>query len=81
MIRAPYSLPIAFETAPCDVARWISADDPKVVQAFIDKNRSKIAADQDGDHVFLADSNFALRWASEKNPDIRFTDVKTLKTG
>ena len=80
-LKVEYSLPIAFETAPCDVARWISADDPKVVQAFIDKNRSKIAADQDGDHVFLADSNFALRWASEKNPDIKFTDVKTLKTG
>jgi len=80
-LKNEYSLPIAFETAPCEVARWMSCDDPKILQAFIDKNRSKIADDQDGDKVFLAESNFALRWAADKNPEIRFTDVKTIRTG
>ncbi len=67
--------------SPYEVARWISADDPKVLQGFIDKNKSKIADDQDGDKVYLADSSFSLRLASDKNPDIRFTDVKTIRTG
>lgn len=80
-LKNEYGLPIAFEMSPYEVARWISADDPKVLQGFIDKNKSKIADDQDGDKVYLADSSFALRWASDKNPGIRFTDVKTIRTG
>ena len=59
----------------------MSADDPKVLQAFIDKNKAKIADDQDGDKVYLADSAFSLRWAADKNPGIHFTDVKTIRTG
>ena len=55
--------------------------DPEVLKAFIDKNKSKIADDQDGDKVYLAESAFSLRWAADKNPDIRFTDVKTMRTG
>ncbi len=80
-LKNEYGLPIAFESAPCEVARWMSADEPKVLQAFIDKNKSKIADDQDGDKVYLADSAFSLRWAADKNPGIHFTDVKTIRTG
>ena len=80
-LKNEYSLPIAFEQAPCEVARWMHCDDKKVLEAFVSKNRSKIAEDQDGDRVFLADSGFAMRWAAEKNPEIQFTDVKTIRTG
>jgi peptide chain release factor 3 len=38
----------------------------------------EIATDLDGDHVFLAPSAFALSWVAEKNPDIKFTDIKTV---
>ena len=80
-LKNEYGLPTAFEPAPCEVARWMSADDAKVLQAFIDKNKSKIAEDQDGDKVYLAESAFSLRWAADKNPDIQFTDMKTIRTG
>ena len=80
-LKNEYGLPIAFEMSPYEVARWISADDPKVLQTFIDKNKSKIAEDQDGDKVYLAESAFSLRWAADKNPELKFTDVKTIRTG
>ena len=80
-MKNEYGLPIRFEQAPCDVARWMSASDPKVLDAFAAKNRSKIAQDQDGDLVYLAESQFSLRWAAERNPEITFTDVKTMRVG
>lgn len=76
-----YSLPIAFETAPCELARWISSDDKSALASFVEKNRSAIAVDLDGDRVYLAPSAFGLKWAEEKNPAIKFSDIKTLQTG
>ena len=73
-----YGLATGFEPAPCDQVRWISSDDPAVLAAFVDKNRSSIARDVDGDHVYLASSAFNLKWTMEKNPEIRFADIKAI---
>ncbi len=72
-----YGLPIGFEAAPCTAVRWISADDPAELQRFMTSKRSSIATDLDGDHVLLAASDFDLRWSAERNPAIRFADIKT----
>ena len=72
-----YGLPIVFETAPVDAARWISSDDTAALTQFMERNRSSMAVDLDGDHVFLASSEFDLKWTAEKNPLIRFADIKT----
>ena len=73
-----YGLPIGFDPAPCDTARWITSQDPAALARFIEANRSSIATDLDGAHVFLAVSAFYLSWAEEKNPAIAFSDVKTI---
>ena len=57
--------------------RWIASDDAKALDAFVDKNRSPMAVDLDGDLVFLAPSTFMLNWTQERAPEIRFTDIKT----
>ena len=67
-LKNEYGLPIAFEQAPCEVARWMCADDPKVLEAFIDKNRSKIAEDQDGDNVYLAESRVLAALGGGQEP-------------
>jgi peptide chain release factor 3 len=72
-----YGLPIAFEPAPCDAVRWLLADDPKAIEAFVAKSRGSVAVDLDGDHVYLAPSSFYLDLAMERNPGIRFADIKT----
>jgi peptide chain release factor 3 len=72
-----YGLPIAFESAPFETVRWLAADDPAVLAKFLERQRSAIADDLDGDAVFMAESSFNLRWVMERNPDIRFIDIKT----
>jgi peptide chain release factor 3 len=72
-----YNLPIVFESCPFEVVRWIASDDKAALEAFIHKNKSALAVDLDGDHVFLAQSQFGLEWAAQKSPAIRFIDIKT----
>ncbi len=73
-----YGLPIGFDTAPCDTARWITSEDAGALAKFIAANRPEIATDLDGDHVFLAPSAFSLSWTQEKNPLIAFADIKAI---
>jgi peptide chain release factor 3 len=80
-LQNEYGLPVAFEEAPASTVRWIAADDATALKAFIARNRSAIATDLDGDHVFMASSDFNLRWTMERNDAIRFTDVKTMFQG
>ncbi len=77
-LKQEYGLPVAFDTAPCDTARWISCNDAAKLKQFITSHRPEIATDLDGDHVYLAPSAFALSWMQDKNPDISFTDIKTI---
>jgi peptide chain release factor 3 len=72
-----YGLQTGFETAPSDSVRWITSTDPAALTSFIEKNRSSIALDLDGAHVFLAASVYELSWVKEKNPAIVFADMKT----
>ena len=72
-----YGLPIGFETASVQAARWLASDDAAALAQFIERNRQSVATDLDGDHVFLAASEFDLRWTAEKNPQIRLLDIKT----
>jgi peptide chain release factor 3 len=72
-----YGLQTGFDPAPCDTVRWIAADDPAALARFVERNRSSVATDLDGAQVFLASSAFNLSWTAERNPEIRFVDIKT----
>jgi peptide chain release factor 3 len=74
-----YGLPVEFDISEFQLARWISADDRKKYDDFIDANRSGIAEDLDGDPVYLARSQFYLDYTRERAPGIVFTDVKDVK--
>jgi peptide chain release factor 3 len=76
-LKNEYGLPIGFETCPFSTVRWLQADDRKKVQAFQDKNRYASATDIDGDPVFMAESEFDLKWTADKNPDVTFVEIKT----
>ena len=71
-----YGLPIAFDPAPCDTVRWISAPSESDLDAFIARNRLQIARDLDGDPVFMAQSAYSLQWIEERSPEIKFADLK-----
>lgn len=75
-IRTEYDIPVKFEQTALYTARWISADDPKILKSFIDSSGSAIANDHDGDPVFLARNAWHLDDAQSKNPGIVFRKTK-----
>jgi peptide chain release factor 3 len=78
-LDAEYALPVDFETSEFQLARWISSDDPKKLEAFIAANGSGVADDVDGDPVFLARNQFYLDYTSERAAGVVFTSVKDVK--
>lgn len=54
------------------VARWISADSPKKLKAFVDEHYRKVLIDSRGSYVVLANTDWAMNRLMEINPDIRF---------
>ena len=53
-LDAEYGLPVEFDTCEFELARWISADERKTLDAFVAANGAGIADDLDGDLVYLA---------------------------
>jgi peptide chain release factor 3 len=73
-----YGLEVNWDVAEFQLARWIAADDPKVLEAFVAAYRSAIAEDLDGDLVFLARNAFNLDYTGRESPGMVFTDVKDI---
>jgi peptide chain release factor 3 len=75
-MAAEYNLETALDPAGVELARWVQADDPAALTGFVEKYRTNIAEDLDGDPVYLARSQFDMEWVRERNAGVRFVDVK-----
>lgn len=78
-LEAEYGLPVDFEISEFSLARWISATDRKVLDAFVAANGAGIAEDVDGDLVFLARNQFYLDYTRERAEGVSFANVKEVK--
>ncbi len=78
-LEAEYALPVEFDVSEFQLARWISSDDRKKLDAFIAANGSGVADDVDGDPVFLARNEFYLGYTSERAEGITFSSIKDVK--
>ena len=78
-LDAEYALPVEFEVSEFQLARWISSDDRKKLDAFIAANGSGVADDVDGDPVFLAKNEFYLGYTQERAEGITFSTIKDVK--
>src|SRR6478609_5679489 len=78
-LDAEYALPVEFEVSEFQLARWISSDDRKKLDAFIAANGSGVADDVDGDPVYLAKNEFYLGYTRERAEGIVFSSVKDVK--
>ena len=78
-LDAEYSLPVEFEVSEFQLARWISSDDRKKLDAFVSANGSGVADDVDGDPVFLAKNEFYLGYTKERAEGIVFSSIKDVK--
>jgi len=77
-LAGEYGLEIDWSTTEFQFARWITANDRKMLDRFVATYRSAIAEDSDGDLVFLARNAFDLEYTGKQNADISFTDVKDI---
>ncbi len=75
-IEAEYGLSARIEEAGLDAARWIEADDPAILEAFVNANGGSLARDHDGALVFLARNAWHLNRAMEENPGLRFLKAR-----
>ncbi len=75
-IRSEYDLPCHFEATSFEVARWVDADDPRMIKRFADANRDNIAEDHSGATVFLARNEWQLNRAKLDWPDLRFLQTR-----
>ncbi|MGE0564665.1 MAG: peptide chain release factor 3 [Pseudolabrys sp.] len=78
-LAAEYDLEINYENPEFQLARWISSDEAKKIDDFVQANYSSCAEDLDGDRVFMARNQFILDYTRERAPGIVFTDIKDVK--
>ncbi len=71
-LKAEYNASASFDQINLYKALWISADDKKKLDEFIQDRAAHIAYDKDGKPVFLAESAWLLQMAREKFPAILF---------
>ncbi|MBS0246780.1 MAG: peptide chain release factor 3 [Proteobacteria bacterium] len=78
-LKDEYGLEIGFDQPEFQLARWISCDDDKKLNDFVQANYSSCAEDLDGDKVFMARNQFILDYTGERAPGIVFTEIKDVK--
>ena len=75
-LKAEYGLDITYDVSRFSVCRWITSEDGKKLDTFMERHLSAIARDLDGAPVFLAPNAFSLNYDAERYPEITFSDVK-----
>jgi peptide chain release factor 3 len=76
-IETEYSLPVRFEPTQWTSARWVSG--PKdAIEEFAAKNRGHMAADSDGDLVYLTRLQWDIDRVARDHPEVRLTATKEM---
>ncbi|MCG7393508.1 peptide chain release factor 3 [Microvirga sp. ACRRW] len=75
-LAAEYGLPIDYEPTRFSICRWITADDPRELDKFIESHLSSMARDLDEAPVFMAANTFNLQYEMDRYKSIQFSDVK-----
>jgi peptide chain release factor 3 len=76
-IEEEYALPVRFEPSPFTSARWVSGPKPEV-EAFVNVNKGHIAADHDGDTVYLTRLKWDIDRVERDHPRVRLTATKEM---
>ena len=77
-LMAEYGVKIGFEGVPYSLARWVTGDKAEMAR-FVQRERTAMADDVDGDPVFLASSQFMMRRTAEANEGLMFRDIKDVR--
>jgi peptide chain release factor 3 len=75
-IEQEYAVPVAFEAAPFDTARWIFSADAARLKVFIEQNKSAMSEDREGAPVYLVRNAWELNRMKENFPEIIFSATR-----
>ncbi len=75
-IEAEYAVPVAFEPAPFDTARWIFSEEQARLKTFIEQNKSAMSEDREGAPVYLVRNTWELNRMKENFPEITFSATR-----
>jgi peptide chain release factor 3 len=75
-IEQEYSVPVAFEPAPYDTARWLFCEDAARLKTFIEQNRSAMSEDREGAPVYLVRNAWELNRMKDNFPEITFSATR-----
>ncbi|MBU7008055.1 peptide chain release factor 3 [Phosphitispora fastidiosa] len=79
-LKAEYGADILLQHLRFNIARWVKSDNPEDIRQ-LHSSSSPCVKDHNGDTVVLYENDFALRWAAEKNPRVRFCKPYELSDG
>jgi len=71
-LKSEYRVECIFEPVQVVTARWIEADDDKVIEQLKKKSAANLAIDGAGSLTYLAPTRVNLDLAVERNPDVVF---------
>ncbi|MEY3249370.1 MAG: hypothetical protein RL742_1413 [Bacteroidota bacterium] len=71
-LESEYGAKCRYEPVNLHKACWISSEDPKALQEFLERRRRDIAKDSEGNLVFLAETAWTLQTVRENFPNIAF---------
>jgi peptide chain release factor 3 len=74
-----YGAKCSFSSLPYVKACWITTDNKKELDAFINRKQSAIAYDKEDNPVFFAESEWMLKLARENFPSITFHETSDFK--
>ncbi len=72
-----YGASCRFDPVPIHKACWMTGDEDKILE-FSKYKPKEIAADKEGNKVYLASSAYVLQMARQNNPDIEFHETSEL---
>jgi peptide chain release factor 3 len=71
-LESEYGAKCRYEPVNLHKACWVSSEDPKALQEFLERRKRDIAKDSDGNLVFLAETAWTLQTVQENFPKIAF---------
>ncbi len=71
-LESEYGAKCRYEPVNLHKACWISSDDPKALEEFLDRRKRDIARDNHGSLVFLAETAWILQTVQENFPKVQF---------
>jgi peptide chain release factor 3 len=71
-LKGEYNVEALYEPADIYTARWLSFPDEPTKQKFMQRESASVAADVDGNPVYLASSRYKLDITQERFPEVSF---------